>query len=82
MGIKRIVKRMIELTREKEVVAVPHVVDGEHTLEGKVAIVLGGTGGIGQAITRSLCESGCKVVLCGTNQEKLNKLVNCGGGIS
>ena len=47
MGLKRVIKRIIELRREKEVVPVQHMVDKSHLLEGKVAIVLGGTGGIG-----------------------------------
>lgn len=74
MGLKRMLKRVVELPREKEVVAVPHVVEESKILDGKVAVILGGTGGLGQAITKSLCESGCKVVLCGTNESKLKKL--------
>lgn len=42
-------------------------------LDGKTAVVIGGSGGIGLAISKSFCESGCKVVLCGTSRDKLNK---------
>ena len=37
-------------------------------LEGKVAIVTGGTRGIGAAIVRRLLAAGCEVVTCGRNE--------------
>lgn len=37
-------------------------------LEGKVAIVTGGTRGIGAAIVRRLLTAGCEVVTCGRNE--------------
>ncbi|UOQ56892.1 SDR family oxidoreductase [Leucobacter allii] len=43
-------------------------------LEGKVAIVTGGTGGIGEAIVDRLIRSGSKVVIVGTNEERAQQL--------
>jgi NAD(P)-dependent dehydrogenase (short-subunit alcohol dehydrogenase family) len=42
-------------------------------LEGKVALISGGSGGIGISITKELHACGCKVILGGTNAAKLEK---------
>ncbi len=43
---------------------------GLMSLEGKVALVTGGAGEIGQAIGEALCAYGCKVILTGRTEEK------------
>lgn len=45
-------------------------------LDGKVAIVTGGTRGIGLAIVRKYLENGAKVILCGSREESANKALN------
>lgn len=42
-------------------------------LEGKIAIVTGGTRGIGLAIVEKYLENGAKVALCGSRQETVDK---------
>ena len=42
-------------------------------LKGKVAIVTGGTRGIGYAIVRKYLENGATCVLCGSREETANK---------
>ena len=39
-------------------------------LEGKVAIIIGGTGSLCGAMAKGLWQSGCKVVLVGRNADK------------
>jgi 3-oxoacyl-[acyl-carrier protein] reductase/7-alpha-hydroxysteroid dehydrogenase len=45
----------------------------QNMLEGKVAVVTGGTRGIGYAIVKRYLENGCKVVLFGSRQETVDK---------
>ncbi|MDD3339117.1 MAG: 3-oxoacyl-ACP reductase FabG [Lachnospiraceae bacterium] len=42
-------------------------------LEGKTAIVTGGTRGIGMAVVRTFLKSGARVALCGSRQETVDK---------
>lgn len=44
-------------------------------LEGRVAIVTGGTRGIGLAVVKSFLKEGAKVILCGSRQETADKAV-------
>jgi len=43
-------------------------------LEGKTALITGGTRGIGRAITDLYLKEGAKVVVCASNPENLKKL--------
>ena len=76
MMVKNGIKKIIELTREKKVIPIRHNVDHNELLKNKVAVVIGGTGGIGIAIAKSFLECGCKVIICGTNNEKLTHIVS------
>lgn len=73
MGIKSSIKKMIKSLKEKEFIPIQHDVDSNNMLKNKVAVIIGGSGGIGLAIAKSFYESGCKVILCGTNQAKLER---------
>ena len=42
-------------------------------LDGKVAVVTGAAGGIGQAIARSLAKRGCNVALADLNEDGLER---------
>src|SRR6185312_4726603 len=45
-------------------------------LQGKVAIVTGGTKGIGRAIAEALVRSGADVCICSRNEDELDAVVN------
>ena len=72
-GIKTKIKRIIAT---KEYVPISHPVSTSNEFIGKVALISGGSGGIGLAIAKSLQESGCTVVIAGTNEKKLASLKN------
>ena len=46
-------------------------VDTQQILKNKVAFISGGSGGIGFAIAKAYLKSGCKVIISGTNSQKL-----------
>jgi len=48
----------------------------EFSLEGKVAVVTGGAGGIGTAICRAYAGAGAKVVVASRNQQNIDKVAN------
>jgi NAD(P)-dependent dehydrogenase (short-subunit alcohol dehydrogenase family) len=53
----------------------------ETRLEGKVAIITGATGGIGETTAKTFLGQGAKVMLVGRSQEKLDATIkNLGGG--
>lgn len=76
MGIKSIAKTIVQWRKEKDIIPITHPVSEKNLFNEKVALIVGGSGGIGLAIARSLLESGCKVVIAGTNQSKLESLTN------
>ncbi len=49
------------------------IMDMRKLLEGKVAVVTGGTRGVGYAVVKKYLEEGAKVVLCGSHQETAEK---------
>ena len=74
MGIKSAIKKCIALMKRKEIVPIVQTPTNENEFAGKVALISGGTGGIGLAIAKSLQKSGCTVVIAGTNERKLHEL--------
>ena len=51
-------------------------------LDGRVAIVTGGAGGIGSQIARTYSDAGARVVIAGRSQEKIDAVANelCAAG--
>ena len=68
MGVKALIRKVIKLSKEKEVVTITREIDAMQSLKGKVAVIIGGSGGIGLSIAKIFNDSGCKVILCGTNK--------------
>ncbi|WP_186423572.1 SDR family NAD(P)-dependent oxidoreductase [Lacrimispora celerecrescens] len=71
MGIK---SRLKKIFLRREYLPISHLVQENKEFDGKVALISGGSGGIGLAIAKSLQEAGGTVVIAGTNEKKLESL--------
>lgn len=69
---KRAIKRALH-EPEPRLLAVPQPVNAQRVLEGKIALITGGSSGIGWAIAKAFVNSGCKVILAGRNPERLRQ---------
>ena len=71
--IASIIKRIIGLLKYKNVIPIQQISDSDHLLSNRTALITGGTGGIGISIAKKFLDSGCKVIISGTNETKLAK---------
>ena len=76
MSFKKKVERTIMLLKKKNLVPIPEVVNDTDLLEDKVAMVIGGTGGIGGAITTELIHITVKKLMIVYISESLRKRCN------
>ena len=68
--IKKVLMTLISLFKWEKKIPIVSIKESSNLLDGKVALVTGGSGGIGMAIAKRLLESGCKVIIAGTNEQK------------
>lgn len=75
MKIREIIDYYFRKKNEKNIVSVNILKSSEELLKGKIALIIGGTGGIGKAIAEAFISSGAKVVISGTNERKVRETV-------
>lgn len=63
--------KILSLIHQRKIVFIPQLIEEKDLLKSKVALITGGSGGIGFAIAESFIQSGCRVIITGTNVEKL-----------
>lgn len=77
MSVIRNIRKIVSLFRRPTPINVSaNVVQLQmpQLLEGRCAVITGGTGGIGMAIARAMLGAGAKVVITGRNQSKLENV--------
>lgn len=75
MDLRKFARNVASFIKIKNVVPVYKTVDKDREFDGKVALVIGGTGGIGKAICQKLTEGGCSVIISGSREESVNKVL-------
>ncbi len=73
MGIGSKIRKAFKLVNSKEKIAIPTLCGIDSLLEGKTALVTGGSSGIGFAIAKMFLSVGCKVIIAGTNEDKIKR---------
>lgn len=76
MGVKNVIKKILLNNKKREIIPIDHYVDENKSLLGKTALIIGGTGGIGEAIVETFAEAGANVIITGRTVEKMNCLTN------
>lgn len=83
-NLKHAIKQGIVALKAKNIQPVMQTVGDESLLKGKTALVVGGSGGIGEAVAKAFLKNGANVVIAGTRRAKVDKVVlelggNCAG---
>lgn len=76
MSIPSKILSLIRLLRQKKIVPIVTPIHEDSALNNQVALVAGGSGGIGLAIAKKLIECGCRVVLSGSNKKHLETAIS------
>ena len=71
--IKKQIKKCIKIFKAEKIRPIIVPTDSSRILDGKIALISGGTGGIGFAIAKKFLDSGAKIILLGRSEDKLKK---------
>lgn len=69
--IKGMLHAILMMAKGEKVQPIIVLTDKEKLLDGKVALITGGSSGIGLATAKAFQNSGAKVIIAGTNQQSL-----------
>lgn len=74
-NLKKFIKKGIKIIKRKELIPIPRVLHENNLLEGKIALITGGSSGIGYAIANEFVNNGCKIIIAGRDKDKLEKSI-------
>lgn len=75
LKIRELIDYYYSKKNEKNIVSINIPKNQSNLLENKVALIVGGTGGIGVAIAEEFIAAGAKVIVSGTKEEKVKNTV-------
>ena len=73
--IEKTIKKMSKLLHHKQVTPIPVLVNEEYVLKDKVALITGGSNGLGREFAKSFVNCGCDVIIAGRNVNTLLDVV-------
>ena len=74
--VRKIIKKLTKkISLQPKTVPVVIEIAKDQVLQGKTALISGGTSGIGLEISKTFLKSGATVIVCGRNSEKLNAAI-------
>lgn len=76
MKIKKFLKSLYLKLKTKNFIPIVEQRDENKEFEGRVALVIGGSGGIGISISKKLVNCGCKVIICASSIDSLERTRN------
>lgn len=74
--LKKFLKRLLSILEKEKVIFIPKLIKENKLLDGKLALITGGSSGIGYEIAKEFIENGCKVIITGTKEAKLRECCN------
>lgn len=74
MLIKEKIHNTIDLLRTEKKIPIITPMEHKYLFSGKVALISGGSGDLGKAMAYALLNCGCKVIITGTNSNKMEKI--------
>lgn len=69
-------RSIIFLLKEEKKIPIPVPTEENEKLKDKIALITGGSGGIGLAMAKEFIRCGAKVIISGTNEDKLKKIID------
>lgn len=80
--LKNGIQTLASFSKEEKIIPILKPISENKIFENKVALITGGSGGIGFSVAKNLISKGCKVIIAGTNENKLiNAVEKLEGGI-
>lgn len=80
--IKKIIQNIILVSKEQIIKPIIIPTDKDKLLNDKIALITGGSSGIGFEIAKAFQNSGAKVIIAGTKQNKIDDAISKLGGVA
>ena len=74
--MKKFLMRKSKKETQIKTIAIPETVNSNKLLDGKTALIIGGTSGIGLSMAEEFLKHGCEVIIAGRSNDRLKEAIN------